>query len=34
MKNNILAFVKAFFKGFGQIMLQGNIWTGILFIGA
>jgi len=34
MKNNILAFIKAFFKGFGQIMLQGNIWTGILFIGA
>ncbi|WP_293942602.1 MULTISPECIES: urea transporter [unclassified Sphingobacterium] len=34
MKNNILAFVKAIFKGFGQIMLQGNIWTGILFIGA
>ncbi|WP_333862231.1 urea transporter [Sphingobacterium sp.] len=32
MKNNILAFIKAFFKGFGQIMLQGNIWTGILFI--
>jgi len=34
MKNNILAFVKAFFKGFGQIMLQGNSWTGVLFIGA
>ncbi|WP_324759771.1 urea transporter [Sphingobacterium thalpophilum] len=34
MKNNILAFVKAFFKGFGQIMLQGNSWTGLLFIGA
>lgn len=34
MKNNILVFVKAFFKGFGQIMLQGNSWTGLLFIGA
>ncbi|WP_312190655.1 urea transporter [Sphingobacterium sp.] len=34
MKNNILAFIKAFFRGFGQIMLQCNNWTGILFIGA
>lgn len=34
MKNKVLAFTKAFFRGFGQIMLQGNAWTGLLFIGA
>lgn len=34
MRDQILAYIKAFFRGFGQIMLQGNAWTGILFIGA
>jgi urea transporter len=34
MRYQVLAFIKAFFRGFGQIMLQGNAWTGILFIGA
>ena len=30
----IVAFAKAVIKGFGQVMLQGNVWTGLLFIGA
>ena len=34
MRDQVLAYIKAFFRGFGQIMLQGNAWTGILFIGA
>lgn len=34
MRYKILAFIRAFLRGFGQIMLQGNAWTGILFIGA
>lgn len=34
MKNKVLADAKAIFRGFGQIMLQGNMWTGLLFIGA
>jgi len=34
MKNEITTFIRAFFKGYGQIMLQGNLWTGILFLGA
>lgn len=29
--NNAIAFTKSIFRGFGQIMLQGNYWTGILF---
>lgn len=34
MKDSILDGIKAFFNGFSQIMLQENIWTGILFITA
>lgn len=29
--NRVLAFSKSVFRGFGQIMLQNNYWTGILF---
>lgn len=29
--NNTITFVKSVFRGFGQIMLQDNYWTGILF---
>ena len=31
-ESSALSFVKAVIKGFGQVMLQGNIWTGLLFI--
>lgn len=34
MKEQIISVVKALFKGFGQIMLQDNAITGLLFIGA
>lgn len=27
-----LKFVTAFFKGSGQVMFQGNVWTGLLFL--
>lgn len=32
MKGQFISFIKAAIKGVGQIMLQGNIWTGLLFI--
>lgn len=31
-ESSVWAYVKAIIKGVGQVMLQGNIWTGILFI--
>lgn len=34
MNQNLFSFIKAFLRGFGQIMLQGNVWTGLLFITA
>lgn len=30
--DNVLTFSKSVFRGFGQIMLQANYWTGILFL--
>lgn len=32
MRKNIKIFLSSCLKGFGQIMLQGNTWTGLLFI--
>jgi len=34
MKTQLMTFIRAFFKGYGQIMLQGHTWTGVLFLSA
>lgn len=32
MKNKSISFLSAYLKGVGQIMLQENVWTGLLFL--